>query len=106
MQFLLAQSTQRVQAFSSVYGFDRHQDAHLGCDLDHNFSAHTIRLSSTNSAAATPFIWIRILPWAPSNSTTHSAMRTAAGAISSTNPGNSADFRSALAGCTSFFSRM
>src|SRR5246127_689771 len=38
-------------------------------------------------------LWIRILPLAPSNSTTHSRMRTAAGAISSTNAGNSAGFR-------------
>src|SRR5208283_6069721 len=104
LQFLLAQLGERIDALSSIHGFDRHQNAHLGRDLDHSLPSHTIRLSPTNSAIAMPLIWIRILRPAPSNSTTHSGMWTAGGAISSTNAGNSAAFRSGLADGTSFLS--
>jgi hypothetical protein len=69
-------------------------------------SDHTIRLKPTNSAAPMPFIWIRILLPAPSNSTTHSGMPATVGAISSINLGNSTLFRSGLVGCTSFFKRV
>src|ERR1700722_4581968 len=106
LQFLLTQSTEAINPLPSVDRFHRHQDSHLGCDLDHDLSDHTIRLKPTNSATPMPFIWIRILLPAPSNSTTHSAMPATVGAISSINLGNSPLFCTGLIVCSSFFKRV
>src|SRR5271157_4518272 len=84
--FLLAQSGQRVDALSSIHGFDRHQDAHLRRNLDHARS-HNARLSPARSGAVVPFHWIRILPCRPSNSMRHSDRPPVWGATSSTNAG-------------------
>src|SRR5580658_2980956 len=71
LQFVLAQSGERVDALPAVDRFDGHQDAHLRRDLDHADS-HKPRLNPARSGAAAPFHWTRILPRGPSNSMTHS----------------------------------
>src|SRR5271166_4477944 len=101
LQFLLAQSGKRVDALSSIHGFDRHQDAHLRRNLDHARS-HNYRLSPARSGAVVPFHWIRILlPAEDSNSITHFPTVAVAGCaeISSTNAG-AAVFAIGLADCT------
>src|ERR1019366_3067455 len=98
LQFFLAQLRQRVDALSSIDRFDRHQDAHLGRDLDHACS-HNARLSPARSGAVVPFHWIRILPCGPSNSMRHSDGPPVWGATNSTNAG-AAVFAIGLADCT------
>src|SRR5450631_4697085 len=71
LEFVLAQSGERVDALPAIDRFDRHQDAHLRCDLDHADS-HNARLSPARSGAVDPFHWMRILPRGPVNSMTHS----------------------------------
>jgi hypothetical protein len=61
LQFLLTQLCQRVDALSSVHGFDRHQNAHLGSDLDH-VRSHNARLNPGRSGVVVPFHCTRILP--------------------------------------------
>src|ERR1035437_3738500 len=79
---VLAQPGERVDALPAIDRLDRHQDAHLRCDLDHADS-HSVRLSPARSGTAAPFHWMRILPRGPSNSMTHSVELTAWGATNS-----------------------
>src|SRR5450631_2785126 len=89
LKFVLAQPSERVDALPAIDRFDRHQDAHLRCDLDHADS-HNARLSPARSGAVDPFHWMRILPRGPSNSMRHSVGLTACG---DTNSRNSAGAR-------------
>src|ERR1017187_1596503 len=70
-EFVLAQPGERIDALPAIDRFDRNQDAHLRCDLNHADS-HNDRLSPARSGAVDPFHWMRTLPRGPSNSMTHS----------------------------------
>ena len=72
--------------FSSMHRFDRHQNLHLGHDLNHCDSQNA-RLSPLRSGAVVPFHSMRSLPRRPSNSIKHSDRPTAGDVISSTNAG-------------------
>src|SRR5437016_2723225 len=84
LEFVLAQSGERVDALPAIDRFDRYQDAHLRRDLDHADS-HNARLSPARSGAAAPFHWMRIFPRDPSNSMRHSERPTVCGATNSKN---------------------
>jgi hypothetical protein len=64
--FVLALPGEGVDALPAIDRFDRHQDAHLRCDLDHTDS-HSARLNPARSGTVAPFHWMRILPRGPSN---------------------------------------
>src|ERR1035437_3565752 len=70
-EFVLAQPGERLDALPAIDQFDRNQDAHLRCDLNHADS-HNDRLSPARSGGVDPFHWMRTLPRGPSNSMTHS----------------------------------
>src|SRR5450631_2485713 len=85
LEFVLAQSGERVDALPAIDRFDRYQDAHLRRDLDHADS-HNARLSPARSGTVAPFHWMRILPRGPSISMTHSVGLTAWAATNSKKP--------------------
>jgi hypothetical protein len=77
---------QRVDAFSTIDGFDRHQNAELRRDLDQEIISHNPRLKVASSAIV-PFHSTRIVPRCPSNSMMHVGTLAVGGASSSTNAG-------------------
>jgi hypothetical protein len=100
LEFVLAQSGERVDAFPAIDRFDRYQDAHLRRDLDHADS-HNARLSPVRSGAVAPFHWMRILPRGPSNSMRHSDRPTVCAATNSKNSAGGAVARmTGLTGAT------
>jgi hypothetical protein len=87
VEFLTAELGQRINAFSSVYGFDRNQDAQLRRDLDQDADSSNSRLNVARYEADAFFSWIRSLPRWPSSSIVHSGSCCGRGATSSTNTG-------------------
>src|ERR1035437_3800783 len=85
LEFVLAQPGERVDTLPAIDRFDRPQDAHLRCDLDHADS-HNARLNPARSGGVAPFHWMRILPRGPSNSMTHSVRPAAWGATTYKKP--------------------
>src|ERR1039457_1971115 len=87
-EFVLAQPGERIDALPAIDRFDRNQDAHVRCDLNHADS-HNDRLSPARSGAVDPFLWMRTFARGPSNSMTHS-VRPGTGGSGATNSKKSA----------------
>jgi hypothetical protein len=88
IEFLPAELSWGVDAFSAVDGFDRHQGAQLRRDLDQETISQSVWLKRARSAVVVPFNSMPGLPRRPSSSIAHSgAQASAGGTISSTNAG-------------------